>query len=55
MINSSDPIGTDNHFHNIGVSARKQNFEALASQETLDRPHESRLGIRAAGRQHLTA
>jgi len=32
MINSSNPIGTDNLFHNIGVSARKQNFEALAHQ-----------------------
>jgi cytochrome c peroxidase len=32
MINSSNPIGTDNLFHNIGVSARKQNFEALAGQ-----------------------
>jgi len=32
MINSSNPLGTDNRFHNIGVSARKQNFEALASQ-----------------------
>ena len=32
MINSSNPIGTDNRFHNIGVSARKQNFEALAAQ-----------------------
>jgi cytochrome c peroxidase len=32
MINSSNPIGTDNRFHNIGVSARKQNFEGLATQ-----------------------
>ncbi len=32
MINSSNPLGTDNRFHNIGVSARKQNFEALAAQ-----------------------
>ena len=32
MINSSNPLGTDNLFHNIGVSARKQNFEALAHQ-----------------------
>jgi cytochrome c peroxidase len=30
MINSSNPLGTDNLFHNIGVSARTQNFEALA-------------------------
>jgi cytochrome c peroxidase len=32
MINSSNPLGTDNLFHNIGVSARRQNFEALAGQ-----------------------
>jgi cytochrome c peroxidase len=32
MINSSNPLGTDNLFHNIGVSARTQNFEALAIQ-----------------------
>jgi cytochrome c peroxidase len=32
MMNSSNPLGTDNLFHNIGVSARKQNFEALAGQ-----------------------
>jgi cytochrome c peroxidase len=32
MINSSNPLGTDNLFHNIGVSARKQNFESLAWQ-----------------------
>lgn len=32
MINSSDPLGTDNRFHNVGVSARHQNFEALAKQ-----------------------
>jgi cytochrome c peroxidase len=32
MINSSDPLGTDNLFHNIGVSARKQNFEQLAQK-----------------------
>lgn len=32
MINSSSPLGTDNLFHNIGVSARKQNFEELAQK-----------------------
>jgi cytochrome c peroxidase len=32
MMSSSNPIGTDNLFHNIGVSARKQNFEGLAAQ-----------------------
>src|SRR6267142_4923368 len=30
MINASNPLGTDNLFHKIGVSARTQNFEALA-------------------------
>src|SRR6202007_1824402 len=25
-INGSNPLGTDNRFHNIGVSARHQNF-----------------------------
>lgn len=28
----SNPLGTDNRFHNIGVSARTQNFEELAKQ-----------------------
>jgi len=32
MINRSNPIGTDNRFHNIGVAARTQNFEMLAQQ-----------------------
>jgi cytochrome c peroxidase len=32
MLNSSNPLGTDNLFHNIGVSARKQNFEDLAQK-----------------------
>jgi cytochrome c peroxidase len=32
QISSSNPIGTDNRFHNIGVSARHQNFEELAKQ-----------------------
>jgi cytochrome c peroxidase len=29
-INASNPLGTDNRFHNIGVSARHQDFESLA-------------------------
>ncbi|MGH7818282.1 MAG: cytochrome-c peroxidase, partial [Candidatus Binatia bacterium] len=29
-MNSANPLGTDNRFHNIGVAARKQNFEELA-------------------------
>lgn len=48
-INSANPIGSDNLFHNVGVSARHQDFEALAKKalaelakggdktETLDR------------------
>jgi cytochrome c peroxidase len=32
QLNQSDPIGTDDLFHNIGVSARHQNFEDLAHQ-----------------------
>jgi cytochrome c peroxidase len=30
QMSSSRPLGTDNRFHNIGVSARHQNFEELA-------------------------
>jgi cytochrome c peroxidase len=47
QLSSNNPIGTDNRFHNIGVSARHQDFEKLAaralvalekdaSQETID-------------------
>src|SRR3984957_1298433 len=32
MLNGSNPLGTDNLFHNIGVSARTQNFEELAKK-----------------------
>lgn len=32
QMNTSNPLGTDNRFHNIGVSARHQNFEDLASK-----------------------
>jgi len=31
-MNTSNPLGTDNRFHNIGVSARHQDFEALAGK-----------------------
>lgn len=31
-MNTSNPLGTDNRFHNIGVSARHQDFDALAKQ-----------------------
>jgi cytochrome c peroxidase len=32
QMSSSNPIGTDNRFHNIGVSARHQDFVKLANQ-----------------------
>jgi cytochrome c peroxidase len=32
QMSSSNPIGTDNRFHNVGVSARHQDFEQLASK-----------------------
>jgi cytochrome c peroxidase len=31
-MNPSNPLGTDNRFHNVGVSARHQDFEALAKE-----------------------
>ncbi|MHC4087180.1 MAG: cytochrome-c peroxidase [Planctomycetota bacterium] len=31
-INPSNPLGTDNRFHNVGVSARHQDFDGLAKQ-----------------------
>jgi cytochrome c peroxidase len=31
-MNPSNPLGTDNRFHNIGVSARHQDFETLAKK-----------------------
>jgi len=31
-MNPSNPLGTDNRFHNVGVSARHQDFEALGRQ-----------------------
>lgn len=31
-MNPSNPLGTDNRFHNIGVSARHQDFEMLAKK-----------------------
>jgi cytochrome c peroxidase len=48
QINSSSPFGSDSRFHNVGVSARHQNFEDLAkkglealkkdsSKETIDK------------------
>jgi len=31
-MNPSNPLGSDNRFHNVGVSARHQNFEELAQR-----------------------
>jgi cytochrome c peroxidase len=31
-MNTSNPLGTDNRFHNIGVSARHQDFDVLAKR-----------------------
>jgi cytochrome c peroxidase len=31
-MNPSNPLGTDNRFHNVGVSARHQDFDSLAEQ-----------------------
>ena len=31
-MNPSNPLGTDNRFHNVGVSARHQDFDKLAKQ-----------------------
>ncbi len=31
-MNPSNPLGTDNRFHNVGVSARHQDFDTLAKQ-----------------------
>jgi cytochrome c peroxidase len=32
QLNASSPIGTDNRFHNVGVSARHRDFEQLAKK-----------------------
>lgn len=45
-MNLSNPLGTDNRFHNIGVSARHQDFEELARKglKALDEdPSEAKL------------
>ena len=51
-MNPSNPLGTDNRFHNVGVSARHQNFEALARQALKlleEDPSEQRLDELAVG------
>ncbi len=34
QLNPANPLGADNRFHNIGVSARHQDFQTLASKAT---------------------
>ncbi len=51
-INASNPLGTDNRFHNIGVAARHQDFEALAQEALValrEDPSEQRLDELAIG------
>ncbi|HLA83309.1 MAG TPA: cytochrome c peroxidase [Thermoguttaceae bacterium] len=48
----SNPLGTDNRFHNVGVSARHQDFEKLAREALkamADDPSEQRLDELAVG------
>jgi cytochrome c peroxidase len=51
MLNPSNPLGTDDRFHNIGVSARKQDFEELADK-ALKALHgkEGKAGVEAVDR-----
>jgi cytochrome c peroxidase len=51
-MNPSNPLGSDNRFHNVGVSARHQNFEALAAKALLalaDDASEQKLDALAVG------
>lgn len=51
-IHKSNPLGTDNRFHNIGVSARHQDFEELAKRALKlinDDPSERKLDELAVG------
>ena len=51
-MNPSNPLGTDNRFHNVGVSARHQDFEALGRQAIklmADDPSEQKLDELAVG------
>jgi cytochrome c peroxidase len=52
QMNPSNPLGTDNRFHNVGVSARHQDFEGLArrAQKSLaEDPSEKKLHELAVG------
>ena len=51
-MNPSNPLGTDNRFHNVGVSARHQNFEELgrrAIKLLKEDPSEQKLDELAVG------
>ena len=51
-MNPSNPLGTDNRFHNVGVSARHQDFESLARKAIKlleDDPSEQKLDELAVG------
>ena len=51
-MNPSNPLGTDNRFHNVGVSARHRNFELLARQAAKlleEDPSEQKLDELAVG------
>jgi len=51
-MNPSNPLGTDNRFHNVGVSARHQDFEALgrrAIKLLAEDPSEEKLDELAVG------
>lgn len=51
-INGANPLGTDNRFHNIGVSARTKDFESLAKRALaalVEDPSEEKLDELALG------
>jgi cytochrome c peroxidase len=53
-INPSNPIGTDQRFHNIGVAARHQDFEKLASRALKElEGKEGKAGLEAVDRLAL--
>ncbi len=53
-INGSNPLGSDNRFHNIGVSARHQDFESLAAKALAAlKGAEGQAGIEAVDRLAL--
>jgi cytochrome c peroxidase len=55
MINAANPLGTDGRFHNVGVSARHQDFEALAKRAlTILQRQQGEAGIHAVDQLALT-